>query len=55
LKIGALVRTSGRRIKLAMPSALPYQVEYRAATSRLPPPRQPDEPEDAGKKSRKPL
>ena len=31
LKIGALVRTSVRRIKLAMPSAFPYQAEYRAA------------------------
>src|SRR5439155_5065761 len=27
LKIGALVRTSVRRIKLAMPSAFPYQAE----------------------------
>jgi hypothetical protein len=31
LKIGALVRTSVRRIKLAMPSAFAYQAEYRAA------------------------
>jgi hypothetical protein len=31
LKIGALVRTSMRRIKLAMPSAFAYQAEYRAA------------------------
>jgi Transposase DDE domain group 1 len=31
LKIGALVRTSVRRIKLAMPSAFAYQSEYRAA------------------------
>ena len=31
LKIGALVRTSVRRIKLAMPSAFPYQAEYCAA------------------------
>src|SRR6267378_5925849 len=30
LKIGALVRTSVRRIKLAMPSAFPYQAEYHA-------------------------
>jgi Transposase DDE domain group 1 len=35
LKIGALVRTSVRRIKLAMPSALPYQAEYRAAPAAL--------------------
>ncbi len=35
LKIGALVRTSGRRIKLAMPSACPYQTEYRAAQAAL--------------------
>jgi hypothetical protein len=35
LKIGALVRTSVRRIKLAMPSAFPYQTEYRAAYARL--------------------
>ena len=31
LKIGALVRTSVRRIKLAMPSAFPYQAEYHTA------------------------
>jgi hypothetical protein len=31
LKIGALVRTSVRRIKLAMPAAFPHQAEYRAA------------------------
>ena len=31
LKIGALVRTSVRRIKLAMPTAFPYQAEYNAA------------------------
>jgi len=35
LKIGALVRTSARRIKLAMPSAFPYQAEYRAAHAAL--------------------
>jgi DDE family transposase len=35
LKIGALVRTSVRRIKLAMPSAFPYQAEYRAAYTAL--------------------
>src|SRR6202048_3420060 len=35
LKIGALVRTSVRRIKLAMPSAFPYQAEYRAAYAAL--------------------
>jgi hypothetical protein len=35
LKIGALVRTSVRRIKLAMPSAFPYQDEYRAAHAAL--------------------
>ncbi len=35
LKIGALVRTSVRRIKLAMPSAFPYQAEYRAAHAAL--------------------
>jgi hypothetical protein len=35
LKIGALVRTSVRRIKLAMPSAFPYQAEYRAAHDAL--------------------
>ena len=31
LKIGAPVRTSARRIKLAMPSAFPYQADYHAA------------------------
>src|SRR5438132_1657452 len=35
LKIGALVRTSVRRIKLAMPSAFPYQAEYLAAHAAL--------------------
>jgi hypothetical protein len=35
LKIGALVRTSVRRIKLAMPSAFAYQAEYRAAYAAL--------------------
>ena len=35
LKIGAMVRTSVRRIKLAMPSAFPYQAEYRAAHAAL--------------------
>ena len=35
LKIGALVRTSVRRIKLAMPSAFAYQAEYRAAHAAL--------------------
>jgi hypothetical protein len=35
LKIGALVRTSLRRIKLAMPSAFPHQAEYRAAHAAL--------------------
>jgi hypothetical protein len=35
LKIGALVRTSVRRIKLAMSSAFPYQAEYRAAHAAL--------------------
>src|ERR1700736_1073058 len=35
LKIGALVRTSVRRVKLAMPSAFPYQAEYRAAYAAL--------------------
>jgi Transposase DDE domain group 1 len=35
LKIGALVRTSVRRIKLAMPSAFAYQTEYRAAHAAL--------------------
>jgi hypothetical protein len=31
LRIGALVRTSVRRIKLAIPSAFAYQAEYNAA------------------------
>jgi hypothetical protein len=35
LKIGALVRTSVRRIKLAIPSAFPYQAAYRAAHAAL--------------------
>ena len=35
LKIGALVRTSVRRIKIAMPSAFPYQAEYCAAHAAL--------------------
>jgi hypothetical protein len=35
LKIGALVRTSVRRIKLAMPSAFPHQAEYHAAYAAL--------------------
>ena len=35
LKIGALVRISVRRIKLAMPSAFPYRAEYRAAHAAL--------------------
>jgi Transposase DDE domain group 1 len=35
LKIGALVSTSVRRIKLAMPSAFPYQAEYRVAHAAL--------------------
>ena len=35
LKIGALVRPSVRRIKLAMSSAFPYQAEYRAAYAAL--------------------
>ena len=35
LKIGALVRTSVRRIKLAMPSAFAYQAEYNAAYAAL--------------------
>ena len=35
LKSGALVRTSVRRIKLAMPTAFPYQAEYRAAHAAL--------------------
>jgi len=35
LKIGALVRTSVRRIKLAMPTAFPYQADYHAAHAAL--------------------
>jgi hypothetical protein len=35
LNIGALVRTSVRRIKLAMPSAFPHYAEYRAAHAAL--------------------
>ena len=35
LKIGALARTSVRRIKLAMPSAFAYQAEYIAAHAAL--------------------
>jgi hypothetical protein len=35
LKIGALVRASVRRIKLAMPTAFPYQAAYRAAHAAL--------------------
>jgi hypothetical protein len=35
LKIGALVRTSVRRIRLAMPSAFPYQAGYRTAHAAL--------------------
>jgi len=35
LKIGALVRTSMRRIKLAMSSAFPHQAEYHAAFAAL--------------------
>ena len=35
LKIGALVRASGRRIKLALPSAFPYRAEYHAAHAAL--------------------
>jgi Transposase DDE domain group 1 len=34
-KIAALVKTSVRRIKFAMPSAFPYQAEYRAAHAAL--------------------
>ena len=34
-KIGALVKTSVRRIKLAMPSAFPYQAEYQVAHAAL--------------------
>ncbi len=35
LKIAARVRISARRIKLAMPSAFPYQTEFAAAHRRL--------------------
>jgi hypothetical protein len=35
LKLGALVRVSVRRIKLAMPSACPYQNEFSLAHARL--------------------
>lgn len=35
LKIGAQVRTSVRRIKIAMASANPYQNEFRLAHCRL--------------------
>ena len=35
LKIGALVRLSVRRIKIAMPSAYPYQQEYALAHAYL--------------------
>jgi hypothetical protein len=35
LKIGALVRTSVRRIKLAMSSAFPHQAEYHPAFAAL--------------------
>jgi len=35
IKIAALVRISVRRIKVAMPSAFPYQAEFRAAHERL--------------------
>src|SRR6516165_4037709 len=35
LKIGALVRTSVRRIKLAMPTAFSYQAEYHAVHAAL--------------------
>ena len=34
-KIGALVRVSVRRIKIAMASAFPYQSEFAIAHSRL--------------------
>jgi hypothetical protein len=33
--IGALARTSVRRIKLAIPTAFPYQAEYNAAPAAL--------------------
>lgn len=35
LKIGALVRTSVRRVRIAMASACPYQQDYRSAYIRL--------------------
>ena len=35
LKIGALIRVSCRRIKLAMASAFPWQTEYALAHLRL--------------------
>jgi hypothetical protein len=35
LKIGALVRVSVRRIKLAMASSFPHQREYKIAHARL--------------------
>jgi hypothetical protein len=35
LKIGALVRTTVRRIQLAMPSVFPYRAEYHAAHTVL--------------------
>jgi hypothetical protein len=35
LKIGALVRTSVRRVRIAMASACPYQQDYRSAYVRL--------------------
>jgi len=38
LKIGALVRLSVRRLKLAMASAFPYRHEYRCAYAALAPP-----------------
>ena len=48
LKIGALVRISVRRIKLAMASAFPYQAEFALAHARSPP-RRADEPESTAK------
>jgi hypothetical protein len=35
LKIGALVKTSVRRIKVALASACPYAEEWRIAATRL--------------------
>jgi hypothetical protein len=35
LKVGALVRTSCRRVKIAMASAFPYQPEFALAHFRL--------------------